>query len=546
MPDEVRTKTELATTAASNVVASASIPGTHKLLELVQPDHTSEDEKREDVILIPTPSTDPDDPLNWSRGRKFLATCCWSSYVFFLGIANSNLYSVLVPFSEASGLPVATLNAGTGYLFLLAGWTLFWWQPFALQFGKRLTFLISLAAQIPLLIWAVHIRSSGQWYARSILAGFFAAPTEALPEVVVADLYFAHERGRYMALYALVLIGSNFFAPVICGFINDGAGWEWVFYYPAIFCAMALVFAFCFQEETNFDRPTAGSGYSNSHPDTTLHSTSPSPITLRGYRYNLLPSSKSFLSKLRLIDRPRPFMMHTRFLLQLRFLVNPVSLYAGFAYGSALIWFNVLNATSSLVLGAAPYNFSAAIVGLSYLAPLIGVVVGFTFTGHFSDWLMLRFARHNAGVMEPEFRLWIFAACTVIVPAALVLWGVGSRHGVHWFGLLVAMAMLGFQNTCGASLSLNYLIDCYREMSGNALTSVIVVRNTMSFVIGYGITPWIDGMGTQNAFILAAFVGLACSLTFLIMVKWGKGFRMRSARRYWTLVNEGLEKGMLH
>lgn len=98
-------------------------PGSHVLLDLdntYQVSHALQ-ESNEDVILIPTPSADPDDPLNWSPRRKLLATCCWASYVFFLGVNNSNLYSILVPFSKASALPAATLNAGTGYLFLLAG-----------------------------------------------------------------------------------------------------------------------------------------------------------------------------------------------------------------------------------------------------------------------------------------------------------------------------------------------------------------------------------------------------------------------------------------
>ena len=35
-------------------------------------------------------------------------------------------------------------------------------------------------------------------------------------------------------------------------------------------------------------------------------------------------------------------------------------------------------------------------------------------------------------------------------------------------------------------------------MSGNALTSVILIRNTMSFAIGYGITPWLDNLGERK------------------------------------------------
>lgn len=55
----------------------------------------------------------------------------------------------------------------------------------------------------------------------------------------------------------------------------------------------------------------------------------------------------------------------------------------------------------------------------------------------------------------------------------------------------------------------------------------------------YRITPWVTNLGFQNCFISAAFVGLACVSTFLIMCKYGKTLRRRSSDKYWSIVSAG-------
>ena len=227
------------------------------------------------------------------------------------------------------------------------------------------------------------------------------------------------------------------------------------------------------------------------------------------------------------------------------FLSFPVIFYAGFSYGSNLVWFNVLNATSSLILSGT-YNFSASMVGLSYISPLVGVAIGSFYTGVLGDKFVLQKARRNGGILESEHRLWLFAPSLLLIPGGLVLWGVGAAHHVHWFGCVFAMGVVSLANTIGLQLSVSYCIDSYRALSGEAVVTVILVRNTMSFAIGYGITPWVDGMGLQNAFILAAFVGLAQCATVWLMVKWGKEFRRRSVGRYVKYVEEMAKGGMIH
>ena len=168
------------------------------------------------------------------------------------------------------------------------------------------------------------------------------------------------------------------------------------------------------------------------------------------------------------------------------------------------------------------------------------------FTGVFSDRFIIRLARKNNGISEPEHRLWLFPISTIVIPPSLILWGVGAAHGVHWFGLVFAMGTTAFANTMGVTLSVAYLIDTYRDISGGSLTACIIIRNTMSFAIGYGITPWVEDLGYQDCFISAAFVGLAICSVFLIMVRWGKALREKKRVQYWREVKVRINTGLVH
>ncbi len=136
-------------THPSHHLDTAAIPGTVHLVDLegtIRAKHAAGGQA--DVVLVPAPSADPDDPLNWSRKRKMLSSASLAMYTLMVGIASAAIYSVLEPIADDTGLTLGDLNAGTGYMFLAFGWRCLLWQPVALQWGKRPVYLFSMLATL--------------------------------------------------------------------------------------------------------------------------------------------------------------------------------------------------------------------------------------------------------------------------------------------------------------------------------------------------------------------------------------------------------------
>ena len=257
---------------------------------------------------------------------------------------------------------------------------------------------------------------------------------------------------------------------------------------------------------------------------------------------------KTYLTKLQLwqkedLEKENQFWgMVKRPLIYFRF---PVIVFCGFYYGSSLVWFNVLNATSALILSGT-YGFSTSMVGVSYIAPLLGVFVGAAYTGIWGNKFTLSMARKRGGILESEYRLWLLTPAIILLPFGLILWGVGSSRGIHWFGAVFAAFVVSGASAISVQGMCNYCIESYRALSGEAIVTVILIRNTMSFAIGYGVTPWVQNLGHQNAFIVAAAAGMVQCATVLIMIWKGKSLRKKSAARYAQYVEKMAAVGMAH
>ncbi|KAF5967084.1 transporter protein HOL1 [Fusarium bulbicola] len=505
-------------------------PGTFRLIDThgKMTGQHADGEGEDDIILVPQPSLDPEDPLNRTFRRKVIQTSCVVLYTIVIAIPSSAAYSIVTPLRKETSLSLQDINNGTGIMFLFYGW----------------------GSTAPL------CKEAGPYLANRIILGFFGSPVESLCEISIADIWFTHQRGKYMAWYGWSLALCGKLAPMLSGFINVGQGWQWTLYWCAIWNAMGFIYCFFLMEETNYDRkhdqlsprPVAPASQASTQggdgeKTVTLDMTSSSD---RGESAEIQWPRKTYLQKLSIKDKPRPNRLVQIMIAPFKGFTYPAVVYAGLMYGAnSLVWQGFQNATIGTIY-TLEYGFSTAGVAAAYSGGAIGTIVGGYYCGKVGPMLTVRLARRNGGISEPEHTLYLFIASIVLVPTAMILYGLGVTYKWHWVVLVITQVFMAMNAALCVAGALNYAIGSYMELSGSMVTTCVLIRNTMSFATNFGVTPWLKASNYMVVYLTVAGIGLVWNASLFVMTRYGKAMREWTAQRYWRDVECARAKGMGH
>lgn len=131
-------------------------PGTVRL-ERLRPDRSAE------IILQPRPTTDPNDPLNWPKWRKYLNFGLAAFFALMVAAQVSATTPTWGPMGSELSFSDEVLNDtyAIGCATLALGG--FMLMPFALKYGLRPVYVISCAAQLAVMIWAAKTQTAADW-----------------------------------------------------------------------------------------------------------------------------------------------------------------------------------------------------------------------------------------------------------------------------------------------------------------------------------------------------------------------------------------------
>lgn len=177
--------------------------------------------------------------------------------------------------------------------------------------------------------------------------------------------------------------------------------------------------------------------------------------------------------------------------------------------------------------------------GFMNLPTLIGAFIGCIYATAFSDWLVLRIAKRNNGIMEAESRLWANLLPGIISPVGMFLFGVGTGRGWAWPAPYVGLGFIGFGFGAAGDLSLSYLADCYPDMILEGMVGVAVINNTLGMAFSFACDHWLDNIGPLNSFIAIGVVDFVVIFVFsIMMIIWGKKCRRWTKDMYFNFIKD--------
>ncbi|KAF2092454.1 MFS general substrate transporter [Rhizodiscina lignyota] len=447
--------------------------------------------------LVPQPSNQPSDPLNWPKLYKYYVLLLLCVLAFSVQFGAGMTPAAFAPIAEDYKVTDQQASYLTTCNSLFGGVTPLLLTPYVNMYGRRPAYLV-----FTLILIAANIGSGyAATYAGQIVARCFsgvgASVALSIGGATICDMFFQGERGRFIGFYALAITNGPHFGPIAGGYIALNLGWRWIFFIHSIILGMILVVFVLSFPETLFSRLE----FSNLEDLSYWNK-----LAFRGKVLDRQMHMSDFLSNFKM--------------LKYWTVVIPCIYYmTANVYGSILFVLTASSITKQL------YHFDTSQTGILLGVPLtIGCLIGEACTGWISDRLINQYARRHDGYRKPEARLHL-CFLGLFLPAGLIIHGVCVSEQTPWIGLAIGMVVASIGVQAATTLTYTYVSDCYKPQAPEVLTIVNLFRQIFAFTIGFYALPFGHKAGFDVAWGTFAAIQFVTWLPLLMLIWKGEGIR---------------------
>ncbi|KIM94687.1 hypothetical protein OIDMADRAFT_135589 [Oidiodendron maius Zn] len=454
-------------------------------------------------VLVPKPSDDLEDPLNWSFPRKIVTVIVQALYVLFSILPTLSIAPVTPIFLAEFHTDEGTVSLFLGVAVITLGYMNFILVPFSNIFGRRATCLITAAIVIGGNIWLALARGVGSFLGARVFNAIGAAANETVMVQVIADIFFLHERGQWMGVYFAAYFLGCFVGPIIAGNMAQALGWRSFFWLCTGVSSLNFFSVLFFFPETKYHRKM-------SSPDSTEDQNSSADAKGQDLGVTSAPYPNAVSSLLRDIVTP------------VYILGFPIIAWTVFVVEASANTLLAMNLTQSPVFAAPPYHFTPGEVGFVNFAFVVGGMIGLITAGPLSDWVAKRLTVRNNDLREPEMRLWAMVPYFAVMVLGCIVIILGYHNQWPWQAIVAfGYTCIGLQVIALPTIAVAYAVDCYKPISGEILVICTVFKNTVGFSMAY----WVQDLTPANAVLVLFATNAGACLLGIPIYFFGKRLR---------------------
>ncbi|OBT72623.1 hypothetical protein VF21_08371 [Pseudogymnoascus sp. 05NY08] len=439
------------------------------------------------IILIPQPSDDVDDPLNWSITKKLIIFAC----ICFAGFAgqmspNSNQLTFVLQIPNYVGRTQADmLNTVAA---ALAGWMLgpFILVPWAALVGRSSVIFWSLIATLACQVWAAKMTGPNDFIPFAIsraICGVFGVIPAILGTGYIMDMFFLHQRGKAFAIFEVLIIFAVVGGGTLGGFVAEYGPWSNVFWWTVGPIAGAAIAVFVFVEDTTFPRA----------PNAVQR-----PALPKAWFANrvatFFPGTKTQAGTL-----DKRAAVFRRFIVPLQITITPITLLIGtfvfIALGLPIMQASTLAIYLMPPVSAGGYGFSALQLAFFTMTAWAGIISAQLYGYLFNDRVPLAVTRRFGGIWRLEYRLANTMLPGSLLPIGLAIYGVGLQLHLHYMVLALASFLIWFAALLALPVCYNYIVECFVQTPVEASVALNSYRIAFGLMSVFIITQWQSAVG---------------------------------------------------